>query len=156
VSEPREHQGLVLCSLFSCSRDCILPTLSSLTLPCRSPPYPSLHALNYLDPWDYNLRCSDRLRDRCKVDPAVPELPETRPEFDQAACVGSRLPMAPQKRACLHQNGLASKTLIYPQNTSHSPLRTVFAFLQKVFPTPTPETPYAPTQQLTSTQLTPT
>jgi hypothetical protein len=126
-----------------------------LALPCRSSPNPSIAARLEL-PRSLKISCSDRLRDRCKVGPAVPELPETRPESDQTACMGPRLPLAPQKRACLHQNGLASTTLIYPQNTSHSPLRTVFAFLQKGFPTPTPETPYTPTQQLTSTQLTPT
>ena len=57
-------------------------------------------------PGSLGLRCSDRLRDRCKVDPAVQELPETRPEFDQTACVGPRLPLALQKRTYPHQNGL--------------------------------------------------
>jgi hypothetical protein len=147
------------------SRSCLVQSLSTqprlhssyLIFPDIAVPLAAISIAACLElPGSLGLRCSDRLRGRCKVDPAVPELPETRPEFDRTACVGPRLPLAPQKRTCLHQNGLASQTLIYPQNTLHSPLRTVFAFLQKVFPTPTPKTPYAPTQQLISTQLTPT
>lgn len=110
------------------------------------------------------LRCSDRLRDRCKVDPAVPELPKTRPEFDQTACVGPKLPsigstetdFSPPERTRLHQNGLASKALIYLQITSHLPLRNVFAFLQKVFPSSTSEKIHTPVQRLTFAQPIPT
>jgi len=165
--EPREHQGLVFCGLFPCSRDCILPTLSSLTLPCRSPPYSSLHALNYLDPWDYAVLIA------CETGVKSIQLCQNSPRLDQSlikqlawvqgshwlyrnGLTPTRTDLPPPERTRLHQNGLASKTLIYPQNTSHPPLRTVFAFLQKVFPSSTSEITHTPVQRLTFAQPTPT
>jgi hypothetical protein len=113
-------------------------------------------------PRSLGARRSDRLQHRCKVHPAVPEpeLPETRPDFYQRACVGPRTPIGstetdlppPPKRTRLHL-----KALIYLQHASHSPLGNVFASsFKNVFSSSTPETPHAPTQRPTSTQPTPT
>jgi hypothetical protein len=154
ASEPREHQGLVFCSM--------QPRLHSsylifLTLPCRSPPDPSLHASNFLDPWEpvVLIACKTGV----KSIQLCHQLSETRPEFYRTAYVGPRTPIGstetdfppPPKRTRLHL-----KTLIYLPHASHSPLRTVFVSLKNVFPSSTPETPHASAQRLTSTQPTPT
>jgi hypothetical protein len=161
ASEPREHQGPRSRLLQSLSMQ---PRLHSsclifLTLPCRSPPDPSLHASNFLDPWEpvVLIACKTGV----KSIQLCHQLSETRPEFYRTAYVGPRTPIGstetdlppPPKRTRLHL-----KALIYLQHASHSPLRNVFvSSFKNVSPSSTtPETPHAPAKRLTSTQPTPT
>ena len=78
-----------------------------IAVPLANRSIDSLHASNYLDPWEPGIlfACENGV----KSIQLCQQLSETRPEFCQRAYVGPRFPIGPQKRTCLHlQNGLAS------------------------------------------------